>query len=239
MQILTRISIDLLSEEVLEAQFLGRRASFSPSLLRSAAGAIERGRELFAPAAVYDEFPVLGIEGENLIVGADGSSARLRIGPKIDLLAPAGRVLVAVDTIGPALEARVEQLHREGEALAAYMLDSVGVVGLGAVGEAVRAIVERRAAGLGWGVGAALAPGSLIGWPLRGQRELCALLPLEEIGVVLNDSYVLVPHKSSSVLIGFGPGYTASRVGSVCRFCSLSDTCWRRRKDTDDDCPGN
>jgi hypothetical protein len=239
MQILTDIPINLLPEEVLKAQFLGRRTSFSPSLLQSAAGAIERGRELFAPAAVYDEVPVLGIEGEEVIIGADGSAARLRIGPKVDLLAPAERVLVAVDTIGPALEARVDELHHEREALEAYMLDSVGVVGLGAVGEALRAIVERRAAELGWGVGAALAPGSLVGWPLRGQRELCALLPLEEIGVVLSDSYVLVPHKSASMLIGFGPRYTASRVGSVCRFCSLSDTCWRSRKDTDDDCPGN
>jgi hypothetical protein len=239
MQIITQVPINLAPEEILKAQFLGRRTSFSPSLLRSAADAIAAGRGLFAPAAVYDEFPVLGIEGEELLIGANGATARLRIGPKIDLLEPAERVLIAVNTIGPALETRVDELHREREPLEAYMLDSVGVVGLGAVGEAMRATVERRAAELGWGVGAALAPGSLVGWPLRGQRELCALLPLDEIGVVLSDSYVLVPHKSASVLVGLGPRYTASRVGSVCRFCSLSDSCWRRRKDRDDDCPGD
>ena len=239
MQIITQIPINLAAEEILRAQYLGRRTTFSPSLLKSAADAIALGSELFAPAAVYGEFPVLGIEGEELLVGANGATARLRVGPKIDLLEPAERVLIAVNTIGPALEARVDELQHGREPLEAYMLDSVGVVGLGAVGEAVRAIAERRAAELGWGVGAALAPGSLVGWPLRGQRELCALLPLDEIGVVLNDACVLVPHKSASILIGLGPRYTASRVGSVCRFCSLSDTCWRRRKDSDDDCPGD
>lgn len=239
MQIITEIPINLTPEEVLKAQFLGRRTSFSPSLVKSAADAIALGRRLYAPAAVYDEFPVLGIDGEELLIGANGATARLRIGPKIDLLEPAERVLIAVDTIGQALENRVDELHRQREPLDAYMLDSVGVVGLGAIGETLRSIVERRAAELGWGVGAALAPGSLVGWPLRGQRELCALLPLEKIGVVLSDSYVLVPHKSGSMLVGFGPRYTASRVGSVCRFCSLSDSCWRRRKDTDDNRPGD
>ena len=113
------------------------------------------------------------------------------------------------------------------------MLDSVGVVALGAVGDVLRGVVEKRAADLGWGVGAALAPGSLVGWPMRGQQELCSLLPLEEIGVRLNRSFVLEPHKSASMLVGIGPGYTASRVGSVCRFCSLAGRCWRRKKDND------
>lgn len=239
MQVVTEIPIDLVPEEILNAQFLGRRTSFSPSLLRSAADAIALGRELYAPAAIYGEFPVLGIEAEELLIGTNGTTARLTIGSKIDLLEPAERVLIAVNTIGQALESKVDELHRRGEALEAYMLDSVGVVGLGAVGETLRRIVERRAAELGWGVGAALAPGSLVGWPLRGQRELCALLPLEKIGVVLNDSYVLVPHKSASMLVGVGPRYRASQVGSVCRFCSLSDSCWRRRKDSDDNCSGD
>jgi hypothetical protein len=78
-------------------------------------------------------------------------------------------------------------------------------------------------------VSAALSPGSLVGWPLAGQRELCALLPLTDIGVRLNAHCVLEPHKSASVVIGLGPGYASHEVGSVCRYCSLADTCWRRR----------
>ena len=119
------------------------------------------------------------------------------------------------------------------------MLDTVGVVALGAVGEMLRDMVEKRAAELNWGVGDALAPGSLVGWSHRGQRALCALLPLETIGVVLNASCVLEPHKSASMLVGIGPDYTSSRVGSVCRFCALADSCWRRKKDSHDDSPGN
>ena len=226
MAVLNDIAISVTAQEVLLAQYLGRRTTFTPAVIESAEQAIARGKGLWAPAAVTNEFDVLGTKGRELVL-VGGS--RLHIGPKIDLLEPAERVLVSVDTIGPALEKEVERLNARGEILDAYMLDSVGVVALGSVGDALRAMAERRAAELGWGVGAALSPGSLVGWPLRGQRELCALLPLETIGVRLSAHYVLEPHKSASMLIGLGPNYPSTRVGSVCRFCSLAETCWRRK----------
>jgi len=70
-----------------------------------------------------------------------------------------------------------------------------------------------------------------VGWPLRGQRELCGLLPLEQIGVRLTSHSVLEPHKSVSALVGLGPDYPSARVGSVCKYCALQETCWRRRED--------
>jgi hypothetical protein len=140
-------------------------------------------------------------------------------------------VLVGVVSIGPALERRVHELQQAGEHVKAYMLDNAGVVALGAASEALRCVVEEAAAGLGWGVSPSLSPGSLVGWSLRGQRDLCALLPLEQVGVALNDHYVLVPHKSASSLVGLGPGYDSAHVGSVCKYCALQDTCWRRREE--------
>ena len=226
MAVLNDIAISVTAQEVLLAQYLGRRTTFTPAVIESAEQAIARGKGLWAPAAGTRELAVQGIEGQELLLAG---GARLHIGPKIDLLEPAERVLVSVDTIGPALEKEVERLNARGEILDAYMLDSVGVVALGSVGDALREMAERRAAELGWGVGAALSPGSLVGWPLRGQRELCALLPLETIGVRLSAHYVLEPHKSASMLIGLGPTYPSTRVGSVCRFCSLAETCWRRK----------
>ncbi len=239
MHILSGVEINLKAEEVLQAQYMGRRSTFPDAILRSAREAIRLGETLFAPAAIYDEFPVLGIEGETLLIQANGGAKELKIGHKIDLLHPAERVFVAVDTIGPALEQRVDEMQRGRDSLDAYMLDSVGVVALGAVAEALRRVVEGRAAGLGWGVSAALAPGSLVGWSLNGQRDLCSLLPLDQIGVALSPSFVLQPHKSASMLVGLGPRYPSRRVGSVCRFCSLADSCWRRKKDQDDDCTGD
>jgi len=170
-----------------------------------------------------------GVAGEQVELAVDG--AGLTVGPKSSLLAPAKRLLAAVYTIGPALEAR------GGEPLLSYMLDCAGVMALGMIGQRLRLLAEEQAAaasshvrGGGWGVSPSLSPGSLVGWPLRGQRELCALLPLADIGVRLNQYCVLEPHKSVSMVVGLGPGYESHEVGSVCRYCSLRDTCWRRRE---------
>jgi hypothetical protein len=228
MQILRDFAISLSPEEVLDAQRSPRRASRNGGLLEATARAIALAEPLVAPAALVDEFDVRGVQSEEVILAG---SQRLRMGPKADLLAPASRVRVAVYTLGPALEARVNELSRAGDGLLSYLVDCVGVMALGVVGEALRQQVEQRAAQTGWGVSPALSPGSLVGWPVQGQRDLCALLPLEEIGVRLNAYSVLEPHKSVSMLVGMGEGYPSAHVGSVCRYCSLAESCWRRREE--------
>jgi hypothetical protein len=229
--VLRDVPILVTAEELLQSQQRNRLARPNPALRAAAEGATALGRTLVQPAAVVGDFEVRGIDGERIDLSrasADGAKS-LTIGAHVELLVPARRVIAAVATIGPALERRVSELSAEGETLLAYMLDCFGVMALGAVGEALRRLAEQRATELGWGVSPALSPGSLEGWPVEGQRELCALLPLEEIGVRLTHLYVLEPHKSVSMIIGLGPGYESKHVGSLCRFCSLAETCWTRR----------
>jgi hypothetical protein len=240
MPILQNIPVTLTAKEVIAS---GGRKSNRPELVRQAEEAIALGQTLWQPTVIYDWFDVEAVYGEQIhlqaptkiresdLTSGQTPSALLTIGPKADLLAHAQRVLVSVVTIGPALERRVQELQAAGDMLQAYLLDSAGVAALGAVGEAIRCEAEETAAGLGWGVSPSLSPGSLVGWSVRGQRDLCALLPLEEIGVRLNRHCVLEPHKSASGLIGLGPGYETAQVGSACKYCALQETCWRRRKD--------
>jgi len=225
MPILQDVTITFTAEELLAAQ--GRNEG-RPGLVASTEEAIALGQTLFAPVAIYDEFEVRDVAGERVELAVD--SAGLTVGPKAHLLSPAKRLLAAVYTIGPALETRVGELQRAGDLLLSYMLDCAGVMALGLVGERLRRLAEEQATGRGWGVGPALSPGGLVGWPVQGQRELCALLPLADIGVRLNKYCVLEPYKSVSLVIGLGPGYELHEVGSVCRYCALRDTCWRRRE---------
>ena len=99
-------------------------------LLRHVTG---NGRGVAADAGVAH-----AAQGDLAVSGLSGS---LRMA---DLLAPARRLLVAVGTIGPALEQRVEELQAGGEMLASYLLDSAGVVGLGRVGDRLRELAEQR-----------------------------------------------------------------------------------------------
>jgi hypothetical protein len=226
MPILRNIPVALTTEQVIAS---GGRKPNRPELIQQAEEAIALGRTLWQPVAIYEWFDVEAVEGEQVHLREPAAS--LHIGPKAHLLTSAQRVLVSVVTIGSALEQRVHELQTAGDIVEAYLLDSAGVVALGAAGETMRCEAEETAAELGWGVSPSLSPGSLVGWSVRGQRELCALLPLDEIDVRLNKHCVLEPHKSASGLIGLGPGYETDKVGSVCKYCALQKTCWRRRKD--------
>jgi hypothetical protein len=231
MPVLRHVPAAVTPEQIVRTR-AGRQVQ--PGLLEDAARAIALGQTLWQPALVYDWFELTGPDGEEICLKAgsgDERQATLQVGPKAGLLTGARRALVAVATIGPALGQRVQELQAGGESLQSYFLDSAGVVALGAAGEALRCLAEEVAREEGWGVSPAVSPGSLVGWTLKGQRELCSLLPLDEIGVRLNDSCVLEPHKYFSALIGLGPGLAATKVGSVCKYCALQDTCWRRRED--------
>jgi hypothetical protein len=228
MPILQDIPIQVTAEEVLAGR--GQR-QLRPALLRDAEDVITLAQTLWQPRAVYDWFDLRTVNGERVQLSPPTQAeAVLHVGPKAHLLADARQVLVAVGTIGPALEQWVHDLQAAGEGLKSYLVDSAGVVALGSVGEALRCLAEEAATSRAWGLSAALSPGSLVGWSLQGQRELCSLLPLDTIDVRLNSASVLQPHKSFSTVIGLGPGYTSVTVGSVCRYCSLQDTCWRRRE---------
>jgi hypothetical protein len=231
MPILTDIPVTMAAEEIIESR--GRRR-IRPEMLQDAEEAIALGQTLWQPRVVYDWFDVRSVDGQSVRVSSKSGAVQeteLRVGPKADLLEGAEQVLVTVSTIGPELEQRVHELNSEGQTLRAYMLDNAGVLALGAIGEAVRCLAEETAAEQGWGVSLGLSPGSLVGWPLRGQRELCSLLPLDSIGVELNPHCVLEPHKSTSGIIGLGTAYEAHKVGSACKYCALQNSCWRRRED--------
>ena len=187
-------------------------------------GAIDLLPDLVEPAVLYDIFPLDHVAGESVFL-ANGHV--LKVGPHANLLESAEEVLAAFCTIGPKLEAAVNDGF-DGDVMLSLMVDSAGVIALSHVGERAVDLAEEWAIARDQGVSPALSPGSLPGWELSGQRKLSALLPIADVGISLKDSNLLVPYKSASVVIGIGPEYKDQEVGSMCHICALKDHCWRR-----------
>ena len=196
-------------------------------LEKSVAACLESAASHIKPKAIYDYFEVEQAgEGRVVVRARDGRPVELNVGPRADLLSSASMVQVGVDTIGPDLEKEISRLNRTGDMYTGYVLDCVGVALLAEVGNALDRAAEKEAALRHWGVGHRLAPGSLTGWEMTDQPVLAGILDLDQIGVVVNTSGVLVPHKSAISLIGMGPGYTSGKVARVCRFCLRAKECW-------------
>lgn len=195
-------------------------------IVKTAAWAAETAARLASPAFVYHYFPV-AFAAKQLKVAA----TFLQIGPMIRLLKKAQEVAVAVVTVGAAIEEKVNQLQSNNELLEGYLLNCAAFMALDAVALNLKTRIENTAEQRNWGVGPALSPGALPGWPTSDQNNLCALVDLNQIGVTIKESALLVPRYSLSLLVGMGPGYDSRKVEATCGYCSLKNTCQYRNRD--------
>jgi hypothetical protein len=141
-------------------------------------------------------------------------------------LAGASEVVLAVCTIGPALEERVAALFAAGHTLQALALDGAGSGAVGEVSRMMGARICDAASARGLNVGMRASPGQE-GWSIWQQRTLFRLVPGDEIGVRLTESCLMLPRKSVSFALGLGTEMSPD--GVPCDFCSKRERCrWRK-----------
>jgi len=162
-------------------------------------GLIPRARELIEPVLLYELFPVERVRPEE--VDIRGGAVRSRRLAK--LWGRAQEVALALSTLGPRLDEQVSAYFVSEKPVEALALDAVGNVALGEMGEEFCRLMERGARGRGMETSAPFGPGQ-VDWGLEGQRLFFDLLPGKEIGVQLNESYLMVPLKSVSWAVALG-----------------------------------
>lgn len=156
---------------------------------------------------------------------AVGQAARLNLGFSSRFLESAQYGLVGVFTAGDELEKHAIRASGEKRYLEAYILDCIGLAVLEKTRQITNRVVEQRAVEMNWGIGPFLSPGSVHGWELEDQKNLCKLLPLEKIGVTAQHNGIFTPFKTLSSLVTIGPGFSEKTVGSPCSVCSRKERC--------------
>lgn len=220
MRILTDIDISLDLEEVLEGQGIPPSRA-RPGVIAEARDVLEEARGLIEPAALYTVVPVRDFHHQTIVLD-DGAAFEGPLAARA--LAGAEKIALAVCTIGPALEERMNQLFAE-DPVRAMALDGAGTAALRGVSRAVVAEVRGIAEEHGWGSGMRAQPGQE-GWSIWQQRVIFERLPADEIGVGLTDSCLMIPRKSVSFVVGMGPDMRPDAV--ACDFCSKRHRCpWR------------
>ena len=223
MQIITDFRLSLEVDQVLRGQGIDDPARASPGVVAMARKVLDEAQALLAPAAMYVILPVHDFHHQ--AVELDGGVSFE--GPLVArALAGATQVVLAVTTIGPALEERVDALFA-AEPVRAMALDGAGVAGIGAVSEMIVARIRAEASERGLGSGMRASPGQE-GWSIWQQRQFFSLVPAGKIGVRLAETCLMLPRKSNSFVVGLGPEMRPDAV--TCDFCSKRHRCrWRVR----------
>jgi hypothetical protein len=190
-----------------------------PGLVKVAEDAMQESLSLLTPKVVYQEFAVEGVKHESLL---------LEGGQKIDSklltqqLAAANKIIVILATIGVELEERVSKLW-DTDMVYALALDGAGSASAEALANAACLYFENKAFEEGLQASIPFSPG-MVDWTVAdGQPQIFNLLG--EAGTIVNltPSYIMIPRKSLTMVMGFGVDLKSS--GKTCDFCIMRGTC--------------
>jgi len=184
-------------------------------------------RELASPIAVLEDLPS---EDFGAVYEGEGCNPPASPLPRI---VPASRALALyAATVGERASARIGELFALHDLAVAYFLDGIASSAADRLADllADRFAARLRSEGLPAEQSQVLAysPG-YCGWHVSGQRKLFERLCPEQIGIQLNDSFLMTPLKSVSGVLVAGPG-EAHRFRPDYPFCEACTTheCGRR-----------
>jgi cobalamin-dependent methionine synthase I len=140
------------------------------------------------------------------------------------LFSEAKELAAVVCTIGHQLEREVADYFNRDKALQGLVLDGIGSAAVDSLIEKVCKLMTAEALSHGYQASSPISPG-MPGFPITEQWQLIKMVPVQEIGVSLTSSGVMVPRKSASMVIGIGPHMRRWTRAEVCTRCHLKKTC--------------
>ena len=179
-------------------------------------------RQLLKPALVWESRSVLEASGSRVRLA--GGSELAQAETVVELLGAAEELVMAVGSIGPALDQTVRDWSASGRELEAFVLSEIGDLAIGKLTDLIPEHVAEWAADRGLEASGALSPGGT-GIDLMAQRVVVELASAQRIGVELTQTCMLTPLKSVSLLIGLGHGLPTWTRAQACELCASHDTC--------------
>jgi hypothetical protein len=216
------LSLDY-DDEVLRRQGLGESSRVRPEIKKVITELLAEVEQdsLLEPAVAYEYYPITAMDSDRISLEGD----RAIEAPLLSATFPEARELVVlIATIGPRLEKQVTEYTKGGGALRGMVLDGIGTAAVDRLIPEALELIAVEVSGRGYEISSPVNPG-MPGFPMTEQWSLLELAPVKEIGVSLSSSGVLIPRKSTSMVIGIGPRMTRWTQAEVCGRCSLRQSC--------------
>jgi len=138
-------------------------------------------------------------------------------------------LILGVVTIGSSLENKVSEFFTKGEYPRAVALDAVGTVSVRFLSSYMRSLVCQEAKEQNLQTTKYFSPVSG-DWDISQQKNIFQIIPVDKIRVKLTESYMMVPQKSLSWVIGIGENITISsnKKGKSCQICKVTNCQFRK-----------
>ncbi len=190
----------------------------SPSIVALAEKAFREGIPLLRPEMLYRRLSVERVVHDRVVLEAGIELRGTLIGQH---LRPAVEVIIMLCTIGASLDEEVSQALKK-DMVYGLALDGLGSAAVEVLANAACHQFDGEARARGMETGIPLSPG-MMGWPVEeGQPRIFSALQADQIGISVTQSWVMLPRKSLSMVLGIGPHMMG---GTSCDYCAMRATC--------------
>ncbi|MFC1948377.1 vitamin B12 dependent-methionine synthase activation domain-containing protein [Chloroflexota bacterium] len=180
---------------------------------------IENAYEFISPSFSYAVRDVKLVNGTSSII-EDG--VVFESGVIARLLEKASKVAVFVLTIGKYLEDTADRLAQDGLVLQSTVLDAIGLDATKRLADSVEGQISEVVHNQGLTIGRRCSPG-YCDWDISQQEMVFQAMKGDYAGVSLTNSYLMIPHKSVSGIIGIGSSEIENN--NPCKTCNKVVTC--------------
>jgi hypothetical protein len=223
MPVIGEIHLKLTQDEVLRRVGFKGHAGIRPEMQNQISELLETASSsnLLQPAATYEMYDIVNMKPDKVVLNNEAFIT----GTLLPTTFPeAGKLAVMVCTIGPGLENRATEYGKNGETLRAMLLDGIGSAAVDILAQESCHLIAGKAAELGLQAGSPINPG-MPGLQITEQQNILNLAHAEKISVNLTSSGIMVPRKSTSVVIAIGRNMHTWTQEEVCAYCNLRETC--------------
>jgi len=229
MKIIKNIKLKIDEEEVLRYQGYHRNKAGETSeiILQITREEIEQGYCLFEPKGIYSKVMIKNISSEGRINLENGLCLEIN-NSMLNLLKGTSYLAFGLSTIGNQLEEKVVELFAKNEYPKAMALDAVGTVASKFLSNYIQSVICQEAKEQNFQTTKYFSPGSG-DWNISQQKNIFQIIPAGKIGVKLTESYMMIPKKSLSWVIGMGKEIIIPSKGdNSCKTC-LAENCQFRK----------
>jgi len=230
MKIIKNVKLKIDEDEVLRYQDYSKNKVVKPKeiILQVTKEEIERAYNLFQPQGIYASFKIKKISlSEGKIILEKGFPLYFH-NSAIHLLERTDYLILGVVTIGNSLENKTSEFFTHKEYSRGLALDAVGTVAIRYLSQHVRSIICQEVKKENLQTTKHFTPGTTE-WDISQQKNIFEVIPADKIGVRLTNSYMMIPEKSLSWVIGAGKNIiTPFKDDDSCQICQAINCQYRK-----------
>ena len=197
-----RLDPDIPREDVKKQLGYQAQTVSNPKIEELLTAEIKEAKKIVQPRGNYLRLDKIKIDNNRVTLGTKDLVFNSQ--DAAELLVNQEQVVLLAVTLGPKLEARIDKLFSQDELTKATILDAVGSIAIEETANQLQTKIATEAKEIGLpSLTMRYSPG-YGDLKLAIQPKILYLLSGSELGIKTNDSFLLIPQKSITALIGLG-----------------------------------